>query len=286
VRRRKNTWLTIAPEFAALSGLPGGGRHASPLDTHKVRSISKKTLPSDTTGGRATHDPNEDDAPIFGRVADLGHSQRGSGDTVMGFANNRTAAGKVVGGGLIPAHPSMPHAGPSAHTSPQAEYLASVQHVVASPKITVRAEHTQVARNADREKKTNITCMITIEMPSKLDRNVRHQLSLSSSGFDQGPPLPELPNPPPQDPTATRNSHYHPERSSEGHEDPEYGLTPAYMTESDPFEHIVKDLTDRMADWKGHSPKDFGKLHMYDLLQVRKDKKMCAFSSVLDAFQD
>jgi hypothetical protein len=261
-------------EFAALSGLPGG-RNTSPLDTHKVRSISKKTLPSDTTGGRATHDPNDDDAPLSFRPSNLGHSQRGSGDTIMGFANNRTGANKLIGGSLLPSHHGL--ANSNLANSPQVEYLTSVPHVVASPKITVRAEHTSVCRNADREKKTNITCMISIEMPSRLDRGMKQRLSNVNNGSTNGPLLPD---PSLSDADSPRDLRYHPDAGREASEvtaEADYpSSSTAYSVDghSDPFEHIVKDLTDRMADWKGHSPKDFGKLHMYDLLHVRKDKKM------------
>jgi len=250
-------------EFAALSGLPGA-RNSPPLDTHKVRSISKRTLLSDESGGRASHDPNEDDDVLPSPSLDQRqHSHHDSGESTPAFGTSRSPHFKAAS--QIAAHEEL-----------------SFPHILAQPKITVRAEHKAIARNADRGKKTNVTCMVTVEMPSRLEHAPLSRTERSNSVFSN-PPLPEIPK---HDTFRGHKSGM----ATDQHQQHgfSYATTNPAMTNSSPskngssqdsnmsetFDLIVKDLTARMVDWKGHSPEDFGKLYMYDLLQIRKEKKV------------
>lgn len=135
--------LTVSLEFAAISGQGGQTSPASPtLDTHKVHSISKRTIspergsydrssPAQATSG-ALHDPSEDQ--------DLVNPHQ-----YLPAYMQHIALGASRGGGL--QHPGM-------------------EKIV--PKITVRAEHASITRPADPDKKVHLTCMVTVEIPSRI----------------------------------------------------------------------------------------------------------------------
>ena len=203
---RTTTELTRT-EFAAISGQPSA-REA--LDTHKVRSISKRTLATDPA---ALHDPADDDE-------------------------------------LVRAPPSS---------------LELVR-----PTLSVRTEHATVPRPADRESKSYITCLVTVELPSRAPVAV---------GADSLPPSPSSRRA--SDATSTVGSQRprtmdtlgmafsHLPTPSSSSRDTEAGVVS--------LDAVVRDLHERMVDWKGHAPDDFGRLRLYDYLSVAKDKNTREF---------
>lgn len=290
-----------------MTGLPGGAPGGpSSLDTHKVRSISKRTLPSESTGGQATHDPADDDAPVYAGPSAFTHAHKNSADTMA------TTTTSHRGG-----HPST-SAAVSLHG-----YDVPQGHVLAQPKVTVRAEHSTVLRQAEKDKKSNLTCLVTVEMPTRIpnaglsslspayphsapassSRSLRSSNStahLTTAGAqhphhreatttapvsppsDQGPGSVRGHSPAP--PTSAEPMGYsYSATGSSGHQgdvgspNGSSAFSPK-DDQPDAFNTIVRDLQARMADWKGHSPDDFGRLHMFDLLHVRKDKKACVCS--------
>ena len=212
------------------------------MDSHKVRSISKKTLPSEGSGGRATHDPNEDDALVSSRYASSSHNRRGSEDTIPGQRGMRS--GSSANG----ASPGMPGS----------EY-------VAQPSITVRAENPTVARNADREKRTHITCLITVEMPTRMERRPE-SLNMSPSVASPLSSHRSMDDGHEDDYHKRRNESRSNSVSHSEAEDTGYSYSATEPTQEyhsqkeasdsstgqeEPFASVVKDLQTRMADWKG-----------------------------------
>lgn len=282
--------LMSRAEFAALTGLPG----SNPMDSHKVHSISKRTLPSEITGGEATHDPADDDDVAHGEVS--GHAHKRSGDTL---------------------HPSYGHPAARSSGMPSSASMHHVRgedvpkgHVLAQPTVTIRAEHSSVLRQAEKDKKSNLTCLVTVDMPTRLQHlkqnNHLPTLANSAASIHSGSSTAHLSAPalPPgqhmyeSSSSATSAQHSPDQRSMRASSpvpqsaqeplgysfsttnapDPNDQLnSPTPNHEPDAFDSIVRDLQSRMADWKGHSPDDFGRLHMFDLLSVRKEKKAREF---------
>lgn len=133
--------LLIVAEFAAISGQPGRSPSSPVLDTHKVHSISKRTIGNDDTSFASLHDPSEDQ--------DIVNPHQ-----------------------LLPAY--MQHLALSQSRSdlPSSD---PVRIMRVQPKITVRAEHQSISRLLDPEKKVHLTCMVTVEIPSRVLPNVDHQ---------------------------------------------------------------------------------------------------------------
>lgn len=267
-------------EFAALSGLPSAA--GASLDSHKVRSISKRTLPSENTGGQATHDPAEDDEPAH-PTGTLTHSHKSSADTTATAVGHRFP-------------PAFSNASTHSQDLPQG-------HALAQPKVSVRAEHPAVTRQAEKDKKCNLTCLVTIEMPTRLhlapqsssspalpsssssSKSLRSSNSTAHLAAAQrlepklAPPSSDkdqrslrVSSPGPTGTTEPVGYSYSATTSTSGTLQADMG-SPKSFGEPDAFESILKDLQSRMSDWKGHSPDEFGRLHMFDLLHVRKDKK-------------
>jgi hypothetical protein len=245
-----------------------------------MRSISKRTLPPESKP--SLHDPNEDDE-VFWEPGDRpaylhGHARTLSGDSHPYSAHRRGSAETIHGSGHM--------------QSAAAQYMQSVvsaaasDRAVAQPKITVRAEHNSVARSADRNKTQHLTCMVTVEMPSRYP-TAQYKEALSSLEQRHRSPKTSLPAPPPP-PSDLPPAPLTPPESKDGRASPTSTVYSSYAyapTESlqntspnaDPFKHVVQDLQARMLDWKGHSPDDFGRLKMYDYLAVRKDKAVREF---------
>lgn len=126
-------WLV---EFALLSGQPG--RSGAPaLDTHKIHSISKRTIGSededDTPGSASLHNPSEDQDVLNPHQLLPAYMQH----LALGGGVASGAAGHYVDRSIM-------------------------------PKISVRAEHTSLARQSDPEKRVHLTCLVTVEMPSRI----------------------------------------------------------------------------------------------------------------------
>lgn len=255
-RRHDKLISLLDAEFAALSGLPQPEESSS----HKMRSVTKGTMQED----QARHDPTEDDdliqLPARGSLLTLPYGGRESVST--GSTGSTITAGRRGSAGTIGAGSSR---GP-----PSAGF-----HDIVKPIITVRAEHGQVERSMDKEKKQHLTCMVTIEMPSRWptpspyadsarpvmdDGYARHHqpaLSVKTSNDYTAQGRPSSPS------ASSVYSAY------------AYGSTSA-TSPSDaqavhPFAAVVQDLQLRIADWKGHSPDEFGALKLYDYIHVRKD---------------
>lgn len=237
-----------------------------------MRSISRRTL--DRDDGGSVHDLQEDDAlpqlpapgtfpnsSAFDRLrqststSSTGSTltgRRGSADTMKGPSS--------AGGGSRPGS-HLDNGG------------------IVKPIITVRAEHGSIARSLERDTKQHLTCMVTIEMPARWapPAIVRHDsigeereeeysgannrktvLSTQSDGYSQ----------PTRPPSPTASSVY----SAYA-----YGGTAVPPVPADPFAAIVEELKRRMADWKGHSPDEFGMLKLFDYISVRKERNVREF---------
>jgi hypothetical protein len=194
---------------------------------------------------------------------------RASSDTIQGFNHVSTAAAQYIQSPSHSTHPSM---------------SLNDRMLVAQPKITVRAEHSSIARSEDRSKKQHLTCMVTVEMPSRYP-SVRSKILSAYDGRNlpqeivPAPPPPKDPSPAPSTPPENDNDRP-PSRASTVYSSFAYAPTESIQNASlttDPFKNVVDDLHTRMLDWKGHSPNDFGRLKMYDYLSVRKDKAVREF---------
>jgi hypothetical protein len=269
-------------EFAAISGIPTRGQGG--VDSHKMRSISKRTLPTDNLP--SLHDPNEDDDlfsdPGERHVYLHGHSRTPSGDSHPYSTRRRGSSETIQGSNHLSTAAAQYMQ--SIVSSPTAHSISSNDRVfVAQPTITVRAEHSSIARNGDRSKKQHLTCMVTVEMPSRYP-NARSKV-LSAYEHRRESRQEVLPTPPPSTdlppaPSSPDNNTGRASPTSTVYSSYAYAPTESIQNTSpktNPFKHVVEDLQTRMLDWKGHAPDDFGRLKMYDYLSVRKDKAVREF---------
>lgn len=128
------------------------------MDTHKIHSISKRTIgPDDEPGSASLHDPSEDQ------------------DVVNPHQ-------------LLPAYMQHLALGP-ARSSP---FALAGNGTAVMPKISVRAEHTTLNRVSDPEKRVHLTCLVTVEIPSR----VPGLDAYSSANASQGRPQKCQPQPP------------------------------------------------------------------------------------------
>ncbi|GAA6058546.1 hypothetical protein JCM10212_006985 [Sporobolomyces blumeae] len=143
---------------------------------------------------------------------------------------------------------------------------------IVKPVVTVRAEHASVERSLDRDKKQHLTCMVTIEMPSRWPTAPPN---FDAPQFADSPSLP-LPPPPPSSSNLARSTSSIRSGPLAGslNRSSVYSAYAFGSTKSaapPQFASVVEDLQKRMADWKGHSPDEFGQLKLYDYLNVRKE---------------
>ncbi|KAH8930234.1 hypothetical protein BT69DRAFT_907330 [Atractiella rhizophila] len=316
---------------AAIFGIPNRAGTA-PMDSHKMRSISKRTIMPDGSIG-SLHDPEEDDDLIIGGGGGMGKRgpKRGSEETLAA----------IIGGAQIPSDltsvRSNGSGGSGGKTNPHAHAqlaaAVTLERPPVQPIITVRAEHASIARSTERDKK-HLTCMVTVEIPSsgkmvnpfvgsgygggsrgmKRESDNGHGMRdppsvrtrreresrLTDSTTSSSTPTPSNfskshhgghhhhPLPPPSS-SSTFSSPSQPTRSPSPQQSVysayAYGTTPPVNTTpgssqvggNSPFAALVEDLHSRMADWKGHSPEDFGDLKMYDFLHVRKERNVREF---------
>ncbi|GEM06161.1 rRNA-processing protein EFG1 [Rhodotorula toruloides] len=147
---------------------------------------------------------------------------------------------------------------------------------IVKPVMTVRAEHTSVDRSYERDKKQHLTCMVSLHMPSRYPPPPQFA-NLDSQPLQEpsnGRALPLLPlhRPPSNPPGSIRSLPRSSSPSSSVYSAYAFGATGASSTaQHNPFAPVVDDLLKRMADWKGHSPEEFGQLRLYDTVNVRKD---------------
>ncbi|KAM0756222.1 hypothetical protein T439DRAFT_282895 [Meredithblackwellia eburnea MCA 4105] len=265
-------------KFAAITGEGAG-------DGHKMRSVSRRTLDRDDAG--SVQDHREDDAlpqlppPNSNSYAQLPlphdrlRASTGTSSTGSTITGRRSSADTVTGGSSS-----------NGSSGRQAHYL---ENVVVKPIVSVRAEHSSIARSIDKDAKQHLTCMVSIEMPSRVPPSPPQQTSLSNFGritspastigeereleesydgsdYPAGPQSASQPGGRPSSPTAS--SVYS-----------GYAFTPTSMppVPVDPFAHVVEELRRRMHDWKGHSPEEFGALKLFDYINVRKEKNVREF---------
>ncbi|KPV78524.1 uncharacterized protein RHOBADRAFT_33211 [Rhodotorula graminis WP1] len=154
------------------------------------------------------------------------------------------------------------------------------------PVVTVRAEHPSVERSYERDKKQHLTCMVSVMMPSRYAPPAQFAnlfaAAVSSSAPDSSPPT-RAPPPAPL-PVSGRAPSSSSLRS--GDRSPTSSVYSAYAygatgVASSSFAPVVQDLQTRMADWKGHSPEEFGQLKLYDTIHVRKDTATREFTVYL-----
>lgn len=164
--------------------------------------------------------------------------------------------------------------------------LSGVAEIV-KPIVTVRAEHSSVERSYERDKKQHLTCMVSVMMPSRHPPPAQFSdLFASAAGTDSLPPS-RAPPPAPL-PVPGRAPSFSSLRSGNRSSSPTsstystyaYGATGGPASSSS-FAPIVQDLQARMADWKGHSPEEFGQLRLYDTIHVRKDTASREFTVYL-----
>lgn len=147
---------------------------------------------------------------------------------------------------------------------------------IVKPVVTVRAEHTSVDRSYERDKKQHLTCMVSVHMLSRYPpppqfANLDSAPLLEPPNGRTPPPLP-LHRPPSGPPGSVRSLPRSSSPSSSVYSAYAFGTTGASATaQHNPFTPVVDELLKRMADWKGHSPEEFGQLRLYDTVNVRKD---------------
>lgn len=254
-------------EFAKLSGLPAPASDGPA--SFKLRSRSRGTLD-------VNPEQQDDEIVQLGALSNLhltspppasssfngsisGPSRRGSGETYKG-------AGSIASQG------SSRTAGPSGWD-------------IVKPVVTVRAEHPSVERSLERDKKQFLTCMVSIEMPSRWP--TIPPVSPDVSPFDDSHQT--LPLPPTSASILARSSSS--TRSAPRSASPtpssvysSYAFGPTNSATSTRFSQVVDDLQKRMVDWKGHSLQEFGQLKLYDYINVRKDTASREFLVYVSSF--
>lgn len=277
-----------------MAGLPGS-KNSPTMDTHKMRSISKRTIATEADGGPPSHDPEEDDDLVDLDASSpyspsYGHAHRASGDTLVDLqgSNNRSVASSN-------GHKNF-SAGRSQHSDHSHHRPPIPPHFLAQPKITVRTEYNSISRPSPADKvpaTSNITCMVTVELPGRSERrsmsasrprsgsrNEANQFNRSEDGHSVRSPAsaasPRLSQQPtnmsiPEDAGAgytygaTQSTLPAPERprSSSG----EIAGSPAI----DEMGEVVAELQQRLLEWKGNLVEEFGKLQKHGRLHIKKD---------------
>lgn len=231
-------------EFASLSGVP----RADTIDSHKMRSVSHRTLElfdDDPT----VVDLTQDD-PLFiptTLLSSIPLDRNASSSSSIGSQGRRTSSAT--------ARQSIASHGGALETDVR-------------PIIKVQTEYSTVARSLEKDKKHHLTCMVTIEMPSRYPSAI---ISRRISPIITQDPKRNRPS------TAeSRSSGFYPRPSSPSgstFSSYTYGSTTGHESipplPSNPFASVVEDLHRRMQDWKGHSP-EFGALRIFDRLSIRK----------------
>lgn len=275
---------TARLEFAALSGgqqqsesdlltrrspLNFETGSISPLKDISVDDDLIRNSQSSATLSNRHFGPHPSD-PSHRRSNDFTTARRNSIDSTRGSS---VGAGSIRGG--------MP-----VGVGNTGSYALSSRAVV-KPVVSVRSEYPTMARSMERDKVQHLTCMVTIEMPSRLqsggerehDRGgvVRRQRSESSLHSRAAIPNKHLlhsgessvfPSPPRALSPSPSSSHH------------AYGSPSApsqLYPNADVLAIIVEDLRRRMSDWKGHAFEEFGALKIYDHLNVRKERHVREF---------
>ncbi|SGY31292.1 BQ5605_C002g01220 [Microbotryum silenes-dioicae] len=255
-------------KFAALTGTgPLGG------DTDSM-------LSSALGSRRSEHGQEDDDLvqiPLGGELETPSHSARISQGTT-------SSSGTLLG-----RRDSSTTAKPASSISGRSPRGFHLGQDIIQPVISVRAEHPAIVRGGREDSdKHHLTCMVTIEMPSRWPTPDPRSVYLPPRPFEEGPPLHTrngsgLYAQPHGDASHSRSNSGQswmgpPERAlssppSSIHSAFAFASTTATNTEHDNHEmnEQVQDLKTRMTDWKGHSLDEFGALKLFNLISVRKD---------------
>lgn len=135
-----------------LSGQPGRAIGVPALDTHKIHSISNRTI----------HTSEEDSITALPTSASL-HDPNEDQDILNPHE-------------LLPAYMQHLALGPS-RSSPFTDKII--------PKVNVRAEHTSLTRPNDPEKRVHLTCLVTVEIPSRVPPSLLYQRNEHESEHHQ-----------------------------------------------------------------------------------------------------
>ncbi|GAA5995077.1 VWA and PH domain-containing RING finger protein [Rhodotorula paludigena] len=260
-----------ANKFAKLSGLPSA---SDPPPSFKMRSQTKGTLYDDDEPTISSQDDELVQLPVGPPFSPhFGGGIRAStstGSTLTSNGSTRRGSGGTWG----------PDGGSTGSGSRGASGLPPAPVDIVKPIVTVRAEHSSVERSYERDKKQHLTCMVSIEVPSRYPPPPRfadlHAVLPPLDHHARGTPPPPLP----LGHSSTPSVRSHPRSSSPAssvYSSYVHGATGA----TNPFAHVVQDLQARMADWKGHSPEEFGQLKLYDTINVRKDTATREFTVYL-----
>ncbi|GAA6047133.1 hypothetical protein JCM3770_006917 [Rhodotorula araucariae] len=264
-------------KFAKLSGLPSA---SETTPSFKMRSSTRVALSDAIAGGPAS--VMEDDAlvqlpdpsPTFQVLASAGlraSTHTGTGSAVMG---RRGSGDSWAGGG------STINAG---FRGPPASGASSSVEIV-KPVVTVRAEHASVERSYEHDQKQYLTCMVSVAMPSRYPPPLQLADLESAPLLDSSAVHGRAPPPAPL-PLSLRTGSIPSIRSATHSSSPTSSVYSAYAFgsagSSPSFALVVQDLQARMADWKGHSPEEFGQLKLYDTIHVRKDTATREFTVYL-----
>jgi len=265
-----------------------------PEVSHKMHSLSKGTI-NDADTNR--HDPAQDDDlvqfPTFGSVTS---GLTSLPERIRSTYSGGSSAGSTVTGNSRRGSDHTAKALSSSSRGILGPSLTSNQVMeLVKPIITVRAEQPTVERTSDPDKKQHLTCMVTIEMPSKWPTPKAHVQQSSGSLLSPRSSNSDLRGAQ-RDRTHSYSSHVsHASGStqrpvSQSTSSHSLGGRPSspnsvYSSFShaqtapavNPYAAVVDDLQSRMADWKGHSPDEFGLLKLYDFLHVRKETNVREF---------
>ncbi|GAA5908774.1 hypothetical protein JCM8208_006783 [Rhodotorula glutinis] len=262
-------------KFAMLSGLPSA---TEPAPSFKMRSSSRGTHLDQRSPAR---DVSQDDELY---QAPLGYSDQTAGlraSTSTGGTGSTLTAGRRGSSETWAGGGSTVSGGSRAGTSSSTGVAELVK-----PVVTVRAEHSSVERSYERDKKQHLTCMVSVMMPSRYAPPAQFADLFAAAASSSGPEsLPPSRAPPPAPlPVSGRAPSSSSLRS--GDRSPTSSVYSAYAygvtgVASSSFAPVVQDLQTRMADWKGHSPEEFGQLKLYDTIHVRKDTATREFTVYL-----
>ncbi|GAA5826870.1 hypothetical protein JCM11251_002136 [Rhodosporidiobolus azoricus] len=269
-------------KFAKLSGLPSA--HDSSAGSFKMRSRTKGTLFDDEDGLLdETRDDDLVQLPPPGTLANphlplppgTRASSQSTGSTLTASSLTRRGSTETYLG-----------AGSTLSNGSSRGTASSFVHELVKPVVTVRAEHASVERSADPDpdKKQHLTCLVSIEMPPRYPGPM-HLVELDNPSplvgreplSPPGHPLPPPSGKPPSARSGPASVHSLPRSASPTsiYSAYRFGSTPAAGAAAamggDQFEGVVQDLQERMADWKGHTLAEFGRLRLWDHIQVRKD---------------
>lgn len=259
--------MYLSSEFAAMAGLPQA-QDPKPL------SASQRPL-SDID---KFSDSNEDDDLV--QLPSIANLRLHNLYTLNGKASAETMRGSSSG---------SPRAG-----SPYQSGANSSMDVV-KPVITVRSEHPKVVRSSNREENQHLTCIISIELPSRYhysekerkerewslqrtNEQVDSELGYRSGGSASMKQSMFSTNSDstyagqPSSPTSSSFSSPSYKIGSNG-----TSATSPLSLSDNTLAPIVEDLHRRMEDWKGHSPSEFGQLKLCDYIFVRKESNVREF---------